>query len=267
LPDGRSKAGDARAGRPLGFSLRGQFLSWIRVVLAAAVVAVIMAVSGAFGSASLGVATRTGYYLFLFASGAAMGVFVAARLLPQGWFEDRRWLAGATIVAAICLPMTALVVATNAVLHHHGVTLAALVTEFPSTTAITVAMTALAFLTLRTDGEETHAAPPGAEPPKFLSRLPQRLRGADLWAVEAEDHYLRLHTSLGQDLILLRLGDAIAELEGIEGARTHRSWWVARTAVRGAERADGRATLTLEGGVQAPVSRAYLKGLRDAGWF
>jgi DNA-binding LytR/AlgR family response regulator len=85
--------------------------------------------------------------------------------------------------------------------------------------------------------------------------------------VEAQDHYLRLHTSKGQDLILMRLSDAIAELDGIEGARTHRSWWVARGAVVSAERAEGRATLTLTDGAQAPVSRSYVKPLREAGWF
>src|SRR5439155_6984812 len=93
------------------------------------------------------------------------------------------------------------------------------------------------------------AAPP---PAKFLERLPLKLRGAEVWAVEAEDHYLRLHTSKGQDLILMRLSDAIAELEGIEGAQVHRSWWVARDAIAEARRGDGRATLTLKDGAEAP---------------
>ena len=66
----------------------------------------------------------------------------------------------------------------------------------------------------------------------FLDRLPLRLRGATIRAVQAEDHYLRLHTDRGSDLILMRLSDAVSELEGLEGARTHRSWWVAREAVR-----------------------------------
>jgi DNA-binding LytR/AlgR family response regulator len=94
-----------------------------------------------------------------------------------------------------------------------------------------------------------------------------KLAGSTLFAVEAQDHYLRLHTSRGEDLILMRLSDAIAELEGIEGARTHRSWWVARAAVVSAERAEGRATLTLPTGAIAPVSRSYVRPLRDAGWF
>jgi len=111
----------------------------------------------------------------------------------------------------------------------------------------------------------SEAAAPVA-PPKFLERLPYKLRGAELWAVEAEDHYLRLHTSRGQDLILMRLADAVAELEGLEGAQTHRSWWVARGAITGVRRGDGRATLTLQDGSDVPVSRTYAAMLRQRGW-
>ncbi len=85
--------------------------------------------------------------------------------------------------------------------------------------------------------------------------------------MEAEDHYLRVRTSGGDELILLRLSDAIAELEGVEGARTHRSWWVARAAVAGVRRGDGRAVITLPDGTEVPVSRSYAKVLRDAGWW
>jgi hypothetical protein len=46
----------------------------------------------------------------------------------------------------------------------------------------------------------------------------------------------------------MRLSDAVAELEGIEGAQTHRSWWVAKMAVEGAQRGDGRATLPCAAG-------------------
>ena len=109
------------------------------------------------------------------------------------------------------------------------------------------------------------ATAPAAFP--FADRLPVKLRAGIIYAVSAEDHYLRLHTSKGQDLILMRLSDAVAELEGIEGAQTHRSWWVARGAVEDTRRTDGRAVLTLTGGVEAPVSRAYAKALREAGWF
>ena len=102
---------------------------------------------------------------------------------------------------------------------------------------------------------------------RFAERLPAKLKGAVIYAVSAEDHYLRLHTSKGSDLILMRLSDAIAELEGLEGAQTHRSWWVARDAVESARRDGDKMVLTLKGGGEAPVSRPNVKPLRDAGWY
>lgn len=134
---------------------------------------------------------------------------------------------------------------------------------------VSVAMTALNVLSLRARGQITHAPAAGATPApvRFLERLPPRLRGATVLAVEAEDHYLRVHTDRGSDLLLLRLADAVAELEGIEGAQVHRSWWVARDAVADVRRGDGRATLTLKDGAQVPVSRSFAPALRQAGWF
>ena len=130
-----------------------------------------------------------------------------------------------------------------------------------SVMTVSVAMVALNVLVDRQS--ETTAS---VEPAKFLERLPLKLRGAEVWAVEAEDHYLRLHTSKGQDLILMRLADAVSELQGIEGAQVHRSWWVARDAIADAKRGDGRATLTLKDGAEAPVSRTYARLLRERGW-
>lgn len=72
---------------------------------------------------------------------------------------------------------------------------------------------------------------------------------------------------MGSDLVLLRMSDALRELAGLDGTRTHRSWWVARAAVRDVAKGDGRATLTLEGGLKVPVSRGHAGALRAAGWF
>ena len=82
-----------------------------------------------------------------------------------------------------------------------------------------------------------------------------------------EDHYVRAHTMLGSDLVLLRLRDALGELDGIEGAQVHRSWWVARDAVESVER-DGRSVrLVLPRGIAAPVARSRIAELTKAGWF
>jgi DNA-binding LytR/AlgR family response regulator len=162
------------------------------------------------------------------------------------------------------LPFTAVVwLASSLAFNMHAPFLQAAPVLFGPVFMIASAITAVNVLIETRKGAETHA---GAAPPKFLDRLPLKLRGAEIWAVEAEDHYLRLHTSKGQDLILMRLADAVTELEGIEGARVHRSWWVARDAITDARRGDGRATLTLKDGAEVPVSRTYAGLLRERGW-
>ncbi|MGH6957634.1 MAG: LytTR family DNA-binding domain-containing protein [Caulobacteraceae bacterium] len=198
--------------------------------------------------------------------GVALGVAVARWLTPAHWFREKLWAAVLLIAVAITAPLVAIDLGLSVWLGHAPFSLGLVRGAAPTVFATTLAMTALALM-VRRPPTETHAAAPDSPPPKFLARLPERLRGAELLAVEAEDHYLRLHTDKGQDLILMRLADAIAELDGLEGAQTHRSWWVARGAVTTAERMEGRAVLTLKDGCEAPVSRGFAKGLRAAGWF
>ncbi len=103
--------------------------------------------------------------------------------------------------------------------------------------------------------------------PAFVDRLPRPLQSAEIVAIEGEDHYVRVHTSLGRHLLLMRFSDALKELKTLDGLQTHRSWWVARTAVTAVKRGNGRATLRLATGLEAPVSRRYALRLRDRGWY
>lgn len=103
--------------------------------------------------------------------------------------------------------------------------------------------------------------------PALLRRLPAKIAGGEIWALEAEDHYVRVHTSKGSDLILLRLQDAINEMGATDGARVHRSWWVARAGIAGAKRLTEGGVLTLKSGVEAPVSRANAGELKARGWW
>ena len=73
-----------------------------------------------------------------------------------------------------------------------------------------------------------------------------------VYAVSAEDHYLRVHTSAGETMILMRLADAVRELAALEGLQTHRSWWVAKQGLADVSRGDGKVTLKLKSGVEAP---------------
>jgi DNA-binding LytR/AlgR family response regulator len=110
------------------------------------------------------------------------------------------------------------------------------------------------------------AQPATAGAPAFADRLPVKFRAGTIYAVSAEDHYLRVHTSLGETMVLLRLADAVRELASLEGLQTHRSWWVAKQGLADASRGDGKVTLTLKSGGEAPVSRTYQKAVKDAGW-
>lgn len=101
--------------------------------------------------------------------------------------------------------------------------------------------------------------------PRFLLRVPTRL-GRDLLCLQAEDHYVRVHTALGDDLILHRFSDAVEELDGLRGLRVHRSWWIAEDAVQDVVRRDRKTWLLLRNGLEVPVSRTYLPAVREAGW-
>ena len=102
---------------------------------------------------------------------------------------------------------------------------------------------------------------PGA---RFLDRLPERL-GRDLVCLKTADHYVEAVTTTGSTLVLMRFVDAVAELDGTDGLRVHRSYWVARRHVAGAARRDGRTTLRLTGGHEVSVSRTYMAAVRAAG--
>lgn len=131
---------------------------------------------------------------------------------------------------------------------------------------IAAAMTGIRFLTSASAPPEAPVSGSAKDPcAAFLERLPLKYRQASLYAISAEDHYLRVHTSLGSDLILLRLSDAVRELETAPGLRVHRSWWVAHSAIRGTRRDSGKLILLLEGGLEVPVSKTFLPRVRAAG--
>ncbi|AQR63316.1 hypothetical protein BZG35_02660 [Brevundimonas sp. LM2] len=234
----------------------------------AAAASVVLALTGAFGTVEAPLWLRLAYWIPIMLSGALWG-HVCSRLVDR-WIDldTRPWLAVAALTATITGPVALLVwCATSLIFAGRGPSLPVLPLMVGPVLLITAVMSALNVFLGRAQPVQTHAAPTGTPAPRFPDRLPPRLRGAAIRAVQAEDHYLRIHTDRGSDLILMRLSDALDELEGLEGSQTHRSWWVARDAVREVARGDGRATLTLDGGLTAPVSRRYARALRAAGWY
>ena len=264
----RERRPDAvRASSNAGDSAR-DWRVWARNLAVAAAAGLFLALSGAMQTGDAPLPTRLLFWVPLMLAGALVG-FAVSRLvarIPRAGANP--WLFGALLSLALSLPITVVVWAYTNVMFGLRFSPAALPYLFGPVLLISAAMTAIMMLVNR-PGRVTHAPPAGAPQPavRFLERLPAKLKGAAIYAVSAEDHYLRLHTSKGSDLILMRLADAIGELEGLEGAQTHRSWWVARDAVESVRREGDRVTLVLKGGAEAPVSRPNVKPLRESGWF
>lgn len=96
----------------------------------------------------------------------------------------------------------------------------------------------------------------------FFKRLPVEL-GKDIISLQAQDHYIKVTTTKGSEMILLRLADAEAELSEIPGIRVHRSWWIAQKHAKGFSRKNSKQMLELSNGESVPVSRSYAKLVKD----
>lgn len=239
---------------------------WLRLVGVALAAGVFLAFSGAFvGEAPF--LRRLAYWVSLMLLGSLWGGVVARIAFGAYQPGKRVWPRAIAEALLIAVPGIAVVGIANGLAFGSWPSWRSLPYLALAVFAISLVMTTINVLMVLSRRPPEVIVAEAPTPIRFLERLPLRLRGADIWAVASEDHYLRLYTSKGQDLILMRLADAIAELEGIEGAQVHRSWWVARDAVLDIKRGDGRAVLTLKDGVQAPVSRTHAPLLRERGWY
>jgi DNA-binding LytR/AlgR family response regulator len=123
---------------------------------------------------------------------------------------------------------------------------------------------------LRQRNSHNTAAPNSSEsaapPDLIIPHLGVAMRNSTLLALQAEDHYVRVYTTAGDDLVLLRFSDTLNSVSDRAGFRIHRSWWVAEASMKSARFRDGKGEVTLARDLKAPVSRTYVKSLREAGW-
>jgi hypothetical protein len=92
-----------------------------------------------------------------------------------------------------------------------------------------------------------------------LQRLPPVL-GTDLIAAQSELQYVRIYTTLGDALVLGALKD-VAEQREAEGQIVHRTWWVSNRHIRTLRRKGTQYVLTMNNGLEVPVSRRRQQGL------
>ena len=192
----------------------------------------------------------------------------ARHLLDRFGPRSPLWLTLIVISLGAAVAVTLALLLLELMTSGRPIPLRRLPTVFGFVWFISIAMTGVGFMADRSIiAPPPTEAPAGAGPVEtFLSRLPIKYRHAQLYAISSEDHYLRVHTSAGEELILMRLADAMRELAGADGLQVHRSWWVATAAVRDVKRDGGRLALVLGSGKEAPVSRTYLPQVKAAGF-
>jgi hypothetical protein len=107
------------------------------------------------------------------------------------------------------------------------------------------------------ENEQVAAAVEGPTDTALIERLPAHIR-AEILCLQVEDHYVRVHSSKSNAMVLMRLSDALRGIDHIPGSQVHRSWWVADKAVVGLRKTGRTAQLTLSNGALVPVSQPYL---------
>lgn len=246
-----------------------------RSFMVAIVIGAIMAVLAPLQTNYISFWPRLAFWQILMISGATIGLGVTEGMRHWGRLSRWPWIEIPVTGLLIALPLTMIVIGSSSMFF--GISSPGTIRfsfNFGVTALISIAITALNHM-ISNGGEGTAVivTPPAEsesdsiESSRFADRLPLPLRHLPINALQAEDHYLRVHLGTGQStLILMRLSDAIAELPANQGTQTHRSWWVAREAVRAVTKSDGRATLSLNVGVEVPVSRTFYKRLNDGGW-
>jgi hypothetical protein len=111
------------------------------------------------------------------------------------------------------------------------------------------------------DGPSDQAADvidhPSDYKPSALERRFPEISGLALFAIEADEHYVRLHTDAGSKHVLYRFRDALKDVEEKAGLRVHRSWWVSENAVESSLQTGSTLALKLKSGLTVPVSQTY----------
>jgi DNA-binding LytR/AlgR family response regulator len=236
-----------------------------RGLASAVAIGLLLGVMGPFGSQTA-YPTATKYAFWMVNALAGFGSALAAdRILPSASPGAKSWPRIAALAAASAVPMTFFVAWTMSVVQPgRAFSPLQLLALFPFVALVQLLIARVLSPAHPPAAAET--AEPTEDTPRypveFLSKLPPAQR-RDIIALEAEDHYLRVHTLNGSALVLMRLADAAAAIDPRLGLRVHRSWWVARDGVDALESSSGRPTVRLVDGTRVPVSRTYLPEARS----
>ena len=239
----------------------------VEIALLAAI-GIFLAVIGPYQTGTMPLTTRLVYWLVCIVGGGIIGIAIEASV--AGVLRPTK-LRVFTISILMTPLVSLLVMMTGALLAAQATRLAQYIELLWQVFVIALPVMAVRALAWRRQKvliqTRTVIEPPlPAAETVFRRRLSAKRRTARLIAIEAHDHYIRVHTDAGSELLTLRFADALAELEGAHGYRIHRSWWVSGESIEAVKwrRGAGEAMLICQ--LVAPVSRGHAEALRIAGW-
>jgi DNA-binding LytR/AlgR family response regulator len=247
-----------------------------RLWLTFGAVVLLFAIMGPYGSAErLGFLPRFAYWLLLHAgawSFALSGAVIADVLLSTRLDNMfLRMLAGSI---AATLPIGLVIGVLEWSWFGEPLTWSGYLQGLPTILPLSAIFCVISYLAMSGDGASNPRPEHEPEPETrhepvaerrdipLLDRLKPENRGR-LRHISVEDHYSRIRTSRGSELILLRFADAIRETGTADGLRVHRSHWVARDFVDSFRSTNGKLTLLLNDRTEIPVSRTYADEVRE----
>lgn len=238
-----------------------------------AAIVLLFAVTGPYNSAErLAFLPRLAYWLLLHAGAwfFALGFSVLAEVLLPPWIGGMflRMLVGSLLAV---FPIGLVIGILEWSWFGVPLTWTAYIRGLPAILPLCAIFCGISYLVLSRSGDALPGGMPagqadarpaaGPETVPLLARLSPENRGA-LQHISVEDHYSRIRTARGSELILLRFADAMRETGTVDGLQVHRSHWVARDFVDGFRTAGGKLTLVLRDRTEIPVSRSHADKVR-----
>lgn len=223
-----------------------------------------MAAIGAFDTDGASLVRRFAYWSMLMATGGvahtALEAVLARLDYPKGFLKR-----GVLLAALMTVPMTPIVWVASGWMFGAALAVGRLGELVPGVLLVCSAVVGALGVSKARRAEPATPVGPVSVPAGMRELLPYPLRRASLYALQAEDHYVRVHTNVGSALVRMRMADALAALDSAPGFKTHRSWWVAEAAIRDVCWRRGSGFVRLENDLEVPVSRSFARDLAKAG--
>lgn len=232
----------------------------ISLFITVLVLGVLLAFLRPFGTDDLSFWVGTGYWMGLFLAGfmGILTVDIVSLTIAKNVSYKLRLMIYAVVVTGLTSAI---------VIIFHGISgWQAILLTFVQTAVISAVVILVREYLSKKELELTNSNASEKPTCRLKARLPLHLQSSIIYALNVEDHYVRIITSSGEHLVLMRLSDAISEMDPVKGLSTHRSWWVAENGIEKVKKSGRAVTILLKSGTEALVSRSGAKLIKEAGW-